>query len=319
MKILYICKDFTNWIGHGHLAFKKALAKVADVTFYHAPCNASELIKDLAQVGKTFDVLMLGEAPPVTPQVTGLRQVKIPKVVHYWDLHSYQQERLLFLKENRIDLVVLKFWGASRKIFPQLREAAPCKWNPVAVDTSVFRDYKQQKIHDILLAGAISHVYPLRQAYLDQLNSFNNFYRIVHPGYDHFTEEQATVGSKYAKLLNKAKICPTCGSIYEYPIQKFFEIPACRSLLAGPYFSDLEALGFIPDVNFLYVTRHNVQEKIRFILDDPELLEEMTDSCFSMVRKRHSTTVRAKQFVNLLIDHFKFSSEKPFKGLVNYG
>ncbi len=301
LKILYICKDFTNWIGHGHLAFKKALAKVADVTFYHESCDVNELLARFRGEGKTFDLIMLGEAPPVTPPVKGLRVVSLPKVVHYWDVHVLHQERLLFVKENKIDLVIVKFKEGTKRQFPQLLQTAPCAWLPVAVDTATFRDYRREKTIEILLTGALSpHVYPLRLKYLTTFRSYPGFVHVAHPGYKHFEPGTAVVGKEYAMMLNSAKVCPTSCSVYKYSIQKHFEIPASYSLLAAPFFSDLDELGFIPDENFLSVTPSDFEEKIFAILRDEERLVEMTKKGAKLVRRYHSVNVRARQFVNLV-------------------
>jgi len=315
LKILYICKDFTNWIGHGHLAFKKALARVADVTFHHKSCHVPTLLKELADKGKTFDLLMLGEAPPVTPPLTGLAEVKLPKVVHYWDVHAYQRDRLLFIKENKIDFVVVKFKEGTLKLFPRLLDVVPCEWLPIGVDTHVFKKWSQTKTIDILLTGAIlPDVYPMRASYLRTFKGYPGFVHVPHPGYGHFDSRTAIVHDTYAKLLNSAKVCPTCGSIYNYSIQKFFEIPASFSLLAAPPISDIVELGYVPDKHFLSVSPTSFEDKILSVLRDEDRLVEITTRGYRLVRKFHSVDVRAKQFVNLMC-RAVLGVKQPFDGL----
>jgi len=315
LRILYICKDFTNWISLGHLAFKKALAEVADVTFHHESCHVPTLLEKLADEGKSFDLLMLGEAPPVTPPLGGLAEVTLPKVVHYWDVHSFQHERLLFVKENKIDFVIVKYKEGTLKVFPRLLDVAPCDWLPIGVDTKVFRKWSREKSIDILLTGAIhKDVYPFRAAYLETFKSYPNFMHVPHPGYGHFSSKTAIVHDSYAKLLNSAKVCPTCGSIYNYPVQKFFEIPASFTLLVAPPFRDLDELGYVPGKHYLPVSMSSFEEEILSILKDEDRIEEITKQGYSLVRKFHSVEVRAKQFVNLMCRSV-LGIEEEFKGL----
>jgi len=318
VKILYICKDFTNWIGHGHLAFKQALAKITDVTFYHKSCDIVELLSKFKSEGKTFDVVMLGEAPPVTPPVQNLSAISIPKVVHYWDVHVLHHERLLFIRENKIDLVIVKYKCGTKEQFPQLLQTVPCAWLPIGVDTTIFKNYKLAKSINILLTGAlIESVYPLRHQYLKTFSGYPGFVHLPHPGYKEFEPGSAITGVDYAKLLNTARVCPTCSSIYKYPIQKHFEIPSSYSLLAAPFFEDLDELGYKPDVNFLDVNFSNFERKIKRILNDEDRLKEVTRAGYLFVRRHHSVSIRAKQFINLLSQRL-FSQRAPYPNLQSF-
>ena len=299
MRILYICKNYTNWIGVSHIEFKRELSKLVNVTFYHQPCHLPHLIETYKEQGKDFDVVMLGEMPPVTPPVTGVDKVSLPKVVHYWDLHSYISERIEFVRENKIDLIVFKYKGALLKHFKQLM-VTKSAWIPIGA-ASMFRDYQLPKTIDILLTGWISpQYYPFRLHALKSLQGFPGFYYLKHPGYRHFKPGEVVMGVEYARLLNRAKLVITDGGKFGYPIAKYFEVPACKSVLVTPCFDDLLELGYKPYKHFIPVSSENLKEAVFKSLSDEDLVREVSCNGYQLVHQKYTMRNMAKQFVNTL-------------------
>ncbi|RLI40080.1 hypothetical protein DRO59_10075 [Candidatus Bathyarchaeota archaeon] len=299
MNILYICKDYTNWIGVSHIEFKRELSRLVDVTFYHRPCHLPHLIEMYKEQGKEFDVVMLGETPPVTPLVTGIDKVSLPKVVHYWDLHFYIPERIEFVKKNKIDLIVFKYKNALLKRFKQLM-VTKSAWVPIGA-ASLFKDYQLPKTIDILLTGWVSpQYYPFRLQALKSFQGFPGFYYLKHPGYGHFKHNEAVMGADYARLLNHAKLVVTDGGKFDYLVAKYFEVPACKSALVTPCFDDLLELGYEPYKHFIPASLENLEETVFTSLRDDELVKEVSCNGHHLVHQKYTMEHMAKQFVNTL-------------------
>jgi len=269
------------------------------VTFHHQPCHLPHLIKSYKAHGKDFDVVMLGEAPPVTPPVTGIDKVSLPKVVHYWDLHFYIPERVEFVRKNKIDLVVFKYKNALLKHFKQLM-VTKSAWVPIGA-ASLFRDYRLPKSIDILLTGWVSpQYYPFRLQALKTLQGFPGFYYLKHPGYGHFKPGEVVMSVEYAQLLNRAKLVITDGGKFDYPIAKYFEVPACKSALVTPCFDDLLELGYRPYKHFIPASLENLEEVVFKSLSDEELVKEVSRNGHHLVHRCYNMEHMAKQFVNTL-------------------
>lgn len=269
------------------------------MTFHHQPCHLPHLIKSYKAHGKDFDVVMLGEAPPVTPPVTGIDKVSLPKVVHYWDLHFYIPERVEFVRKNKIDLVVFKYKNALLKHFKQLM-VTKSAWVPIGA-ASLFRDYRLPKSIDILLTGWVSpQYYPFRLQALKTLQGFPGFYYLKHPGYGHFKPGEVVMSVEYAQLLNRAKLVITDGGKFDYPIAKYFEVPACKSALVTPCFDDLLELGYRPYKHFIPASLENLEEVVFKSLSDEELVKEVSRNGHHLVHRCYNMEHMAKQFVNTL-------------------
>jgi glycosyltransferase involved in cell wall biosynthesis len=76
-------------------------------------------------------------------------------------------------------------------------------------------------------------------------------------------------GEEYVKKLNGYDCCFTCPSRFNYPLAKFFEIPAAGSLLVAKTCNDIKELGFIENVHYISVDEGNYINKIKEILKSP--------------------------------------------------
>lgn len=73
---------------------------------------------------------------------------------------------------------------------------------------------------------------------------------------------------RFAVELNRYKSCFTCASVYGYTVAKYFEIPACGTLLFGERTDLLDPFGYIDGVNFVEVTPENFVDKFHYYLHD---------------------------------------------------
>jgi spore maturation protein CgeB len=100
--------------------------------------------------------------------------------------------------------------------------------------------------------------------------------------------------------INRAKIFFTCDSVYHYPVAKYFEVLACKTLLLAPASRELTDLGFIPGVNFVSIDESNFEEKAEYYLRHEEERLQIATKGYEMVHARHTTARRAAEFADIL-------------------
>ncbi len=230
----------------------------------------------------------------------GLEQVKIPKGALYWDIHREQKELREFVRKNNLDLVFSFYRDTFTDWFPDL--ISKFRWLPNYVNIEIFKDYGLKKDIDFLLMGALSEkIYPLRAEIANEMAGMKGFVHHEHPGYRDFSpEEGKLVGESFAREISRAKIFFTDHSRFRYPIAKYFEVPACNTLLLASGSQELRDLGFIDGVTFVEIKQYNYLEKAKYYLEHEDKRKKIANRGYEMVRRSHSTVVRARQFVNCL-------------------
>lgn len=133
----------------------------------------------------------------------------------------------------------------------------------LAVDPAVFRDMGLRRTKEIGSFGAhTDKKYPfrirVREFLLSQTEyTTNRRQRVGRGGND---------AVRFARELNRYVACFTCGSLYGYTVAKYFEIPACGTLLFGERTALLEAFGYRDGVNFAEVSPEDFQDKFHYYL-----------------------------------------------------
>jgi len=118
---------------------------------------------------------------------------------------------------------------------------AATSFHPVlfGYDDEIFTDKGMERDIDILISGTLgedthSWVYPTRNWLSQVLPEIAEAEGLkveflTHPGY--FPQNGADYQSRYAQMLNRAKIATGGSSHWRLPLKKFFEIPACGATL----------------------------------------------------------------------------------------
>lgn len=178
-------------------------------------------------------------------------------------------------------------------------------WLPHSVDSSLFHPQAEKKI-DALLTGAMGNAYPERKRIYQELKECDFFTRIERPSDDQLRGNRYPEYEDYAQLLSWARVAFATGSIYSYPVAKYFEIPACGTILMGEWFDELGDLGFEPYVNMVPL-KSNLEEYVRVWLTEGELQEKIVIRGLELIQKRHLVEIRARQlmdYIRVLIGKF---------------
>ncbi|MCL6573699.1 MAG: glycosyltransferase [Bacillus sp. (in: Bacteria)] len=297
IKILYCTNDTCNNVIRYGDFFKREVLKKQDVEVL---CLEEEThIKDVVnRLNFTPDFIFFDDVVWNKP-LHGLKYCNIPKGILFWDIQRDQEKFRHFIYENDIDLIFSFYRDAFKTYFPEL--LYKFRWLPNHVNIEEFKDYQLEKEIDFLLMGAVDeYTYPLRYKIDKGMSSYPGFVHHHHPGYrdyDQDEESQSLVGKYFAMEINKAKIFFTDDSRYKFPIAKYFEVPACKTLLLASGSKELEDLGFIDGETFVEINEDNYLVRAQYYLEHEEERNAIAKRGYQMVRKKHTTAVRTKQFI----------------------
>lgn len=101
------------------------------------------------------------------------------------------------------------------------------------VDTAIFKDYELRKEHDVIIYGSmLASTYPFRHRVCQLLLASKQFNILRLEIEDHLYDADAC-GEGLARKINQSWLGLTTTSNFDYLVGKYFEIPACRSVVLG--------------------------------------------------------------------------------------
>ena len=173
---------------------------------------------------------------------------------------------------------------------------------PHYIDDDIFKDYGLEKERVVLQTGALYKVYACRNALkssFEKENLSEKYYKYI-PRPKETDVVKYPIGVDYAKEINKSWFTICCGSTYRYPVMKYFEIPACGSIIYGHYFDDLEKLGFIPDENMIVADLSSPKKQIDSLMQDKDNLLRIIENGKSLIKERYTKKMGAKVLLQII-------------------
>jgi hypothetical protein len=153
------------------------------------------------------------------------------------------------------------------------------------------RYYRRQKFIDELKSSPVSvNMAELRYRFIYKvadrlsLRAYANFYTLH------------LYNLAFQQVLSQSKICITDGGANNFPVRKFFEIPAAGALMVCWPAEGLELLGFKHKVNCFFV--REAEEAIKIVQEayrNPNEFQHIAAAGQDLVLMNHSTTARALQ------------------------
>ncbi|MGH8535128.1 MAG: glycosyltransferase family protein [Gammaproteobacteria bacterium] len=219
--------------------------------------------------------------------------------LHWWDEQLRQRKLVGFALCDTILSTYGYIWA---RFYPEFSGTKKVVWIPHSASPDFMLPYNRCPENSILLSGAISRHYPLRQQMkaLHAQGSHSIAYH-GHPGYytGYDYENDQNIGGGYAKTINRYRAAFTDSLTFNYVVAKYFEIPATGALLfaddavSGP----LRELGFMENRHYLSVSKETLEERIQYVLDERnhEELDEIRRRGQKLVWERHKTSDRARQ------------------------
>lgn len=307
------------WIYAHHkpkLDLFKSLETYADVYYWHVDGHIQDIIRELDIHPDFIFHYDIAWNYGLAPHISGLSETNILKGCFVIDLHWEPEERIKYVTDNKIDLIFSATKNPFLKTFPQLTQKF--RWLPWSINPNVMKDWELEKSIDMLLLGLVyidpnnlgKHDYPnkiapkgryaFRDAVLMQLKDEQGFTYHPHPGQRSLNNDSLVVNERYARELNRSKIFYTCGSRHEtggIAVLKFFEAPACHTLLLAEPNDDIQELGFVDGENYVACTIENVANKTDYYLQNDRERERITKNGYHFIHEHHTNDHRAKYLI----------------------
>ena len=240
-------------------------------------------------------------------QYFGWEDKRLPPIVTIFNDAWSTQDRLRDIQTPRCRLVIMH----HKNEMQAWQERCPdVKFVNLSypINPKVFKDWGLPKTIDILLTGAIDKtIYPLRWrfAQLIEKAAFMPYHAVhrKHSGYRLDDPESEAIN--YAKCLNSARICLADTSRYKYAAEKYHEIPACRSVLAGNLPDErqghFERFMIVIEPDW---TDEMIITTIKSQLDEGAFTERATVG-YEYVQSRYTVNQYARRFVKAVQDVLK--------------
>lgn len=100
---------------------------------------------------------------------------------------------------------------------------------------------------------------------------------------------------KFMFILLQHKYLFTCGSGLDWPIRKFFEIPAAGAVLIAKPFTGFEQAGFKHLENCYVTEPENVVEAVEYLEAHPIQAQQIANAGRNLIYEKHSVDARSKQ------------------------
>jgi len=321
MKILFPVVDRSIRVATHFTQFQKALSKVADVDFvmrkipegYKTGNYAKKVLTGQIKPKRILDSYFEKDYDFIVTDSDFVfvhenwKSTKIPKAIIKEDIYSVNSGlQVKWAKENKFDIIFYKYKNPFFKKYRAVENIFRCMWSPHSVDIEMFKDYGLKKKYEVLLVGRRGkNTYPKRNRLHHLLKGKKYFTSINRPlesnvGCEKECLDKWPVKEDYAKLLNQAEICVTSGLSFDYPVMKYFEIPASKCLLMSNWFSELADLGFKDGENMVVIDFKNLDSQIRSLLNNKEELKRIQNNGYELIHKFHTCDIRADTMVRRL-------------------
>jgi len=225
------------------------------------------------ETGIWFEMPILDDAP-------------FPKACYLIDTHLFPSDHLEIAR--RFDVVFL----AQKAYVDLFREklSRPVFWLPLAADPSIHRPCPTREFFDIGICGSKS----------GGRSSNQRSRRLAR------LELHYSVGQKRVFLEDMAAFLSQCRLLFNSAVSRDLNMRVFESLAIGKCLLTDDASGlldlFTPDQDLILYEEADLIEKVRFLLDHPEVRERVAENGKNKVLSRHTYRHRARSVVRVLSD-----------------
>ncbi|WP_206207679.1 glycosyltransferase [Virgibacillus indicus] len=297
INVLFISEDTSRMLTKNYFYLENELKKLVNLMIWRKSGHISYILNQLP-ARPNFILLLNDLDRQMAPMIKGLSNINIPTGLFVNDVHRFLKLRRDYINKNKIPYIFTVVRDKSLSIYPEFKNNM--EWFPNFFSDELHKDYGLKKDINLLMMGAVNDYYPLRQKIIHAYSKDSDFVYHSHPGYREFSkkeESQSFIGHTYAKEINRAKIFFTTPSILKYPVAKYFEVLAGKTLLLAPTFKELEDLGFIPGFHFVQIDENNFKEKASYYLANESKRQKIAEQGYHFVHSKHTVKLRAQQLV----------------------
>jgi hypothetical protein len=257
------------------------------------------ILEDYDYVNSTYDFVMVDA--PFAYEWEKWNEIKVKKGVLFEDQHGFNSKYIRRYDSYGFDVFFTRYNNITENY--KFLKNRLVQWLPHSIDPDLMNDYKEPKNIMALMTGTThAKIYPLRDKIHEQMKGRPFYVRIPRPVESmNPNEKKYPSGKDYAMLLNRSEISFTCMSVYKYSLMKYFEIPACRSVLFAEYDEQIKELGFEPGYNMVEINgRSDIVGKVLRFMNDENRLRKIQARGYKLVHTKHTAKVRAKELLTFL-------------------
>jgi len=159
---------------------------------------------------------------------------------------------------------------------------------PFFLDTTVYRDYGEEKVIPVSLTGAgwwkPQNLYPWRHKVGKVL--FENYACFHSPSVSN-SSNQLITGEKYARMLNRSFFSAGCGTVCKAQTLKLIELAGSKTCFVTEDTQVARNFGYEDMVNCVFADETSVVDKMNHLFENPEKLASVTDAGYRMVHENH--------------------------------
>lgn len=253
--------------------------------------------------GQKPDLVFVSYHHGFTNRFRGLDRLRAPKVGFVGDSYDFlgedakRAEKAAWFRAANFDALLSVYPHTDEMVWTGLGRRIPILHSAWAVDAGVFAPQGRARRYDVASLGAhTAGKYPFRIAVREYLESQREL---------HFYSRQRMPGGhdgpRFARTLNRLRSCFTCASVYRFTVMKYFEIPACGTLLFAEPTDATAELGFRDGENFVAVTPADFREKFRYYLRQApdEVVARISQAGRQLIESRHTWDVRATELLTV--------------------
>lgn len=333
MRILFEARCAKNYLAKCHEAFRTGLRRTFDTRMYGIGYDGYDLnIKNYSEImSKTFesekpDLIIASfeseyNLAKIKFNYDGMDKIDVPKAIilsDYWRIaKNYKYDFEKAVNDNNIDIIISLF-PQPLKIWEDTSIKNKFVYLPFTFDPEIFNDWNAEKVYDVgfLAAGTCEYTdfYPERYNIHHKLLNDNSIKYLwaQHPGWNSFDNKHPLVGKNFSQLINSCKIFVTTGGKYHNAQPKIMEALASKTLVMSDRVLGEEIIGLEDGLNYVLINEDNVIDKIHYYLNNPKLIEEISENGYRLVFNNHSCYSRANEFYQMISDKlgYEFCSSK---------
>ena len=157
------------------------------------------------------------------------------------------------------------------------------------IEPAIFRDYGLPKEHDVIIYGSMSpSSYPFRNR-VSRLITRSRRFKVLHLKLNDMFYNADMCGEGLARKINQSWLGLATTSNFDYLVGKYFEIPACRSVVLGNMNEQGHA---IFGNNYIHIdnqmTDSQILNAVADALSDRRRLQEYADQMYEVMHTRYT-------------------------------
>ena len=275
MNILYLVNRRTYLTKMSRVRFHgiKALEKIANVTYsglgWDNYNHRKTVQENIDAMNMNFDIVIAYK--PL--EMKQFKNVNIPKCIRYNEMYDINWT-LREIRESGSQLVICHHLNDCLDYQKMNIPNVKFVYVGHCAEKTIFKNYNRNIEYDILIAGCLSHHYPLRNRFIKLLPQLRQKYKChqhPHPGYDLHDAHSDRYLIEMAQAINKARITLTDTGRPRSRYGKYIEIPMCGvSAICGDLpDDDADDYSFVIKVDN-NMTDQEIIDKISYYLNNEE-------------------------------------------------